>query len=85
MEDIIDVFAHAPTGLEIPDITLDESKVLPRVGTYQAPHFLEVLGFPGRQVVQANDSLVQAEQILHKMRADKAGSPGNQPPFGGFF
>ena len=47
----------------------------PRVGADRAAHLVEVAPVAGREVVEADDVLVEREQRLDQVRADEAGAP----------
>ena len=66
-------------GCQIPDIALEEGEVVPLGGGNAGMDIVQVVLVAGGKVVQADDSLVQLEQRLQQIGADKAGDTGDEP------
>src|SRR5436190_2110837 len=74
--------AGAPTNFKLADVTLDELEFPPPRWPDPLLYFLEVPLFARLKIVQPNDVLVQLEQTLGDVRADKPGGAGDEPDFG---
>jgi hypothetical protein len=68
------------TGVQIADVSLDESVPLPEFLPNAAPYVIEVLPLARREIVQADHVLAEQQQLLDEMRADEASASGHQPP-----
>ena len=77
---------HPSDGLlavfQVADVAFDKGKIGPLVGGDGVLNFVQVVLVAGGEVVQADDSLVKAQQGFQQVGADEAGHAGDQPGFG---
>src|SRR5690349_2576815 len=69
---IIDILACLLAGFQLADIAFKEVEVEPGLLTDQFPYLIEILPVARRKIVQPNHFLVQPEQGLQQIRADKS-------------
>jgi hypothetical protein len=83
MQDIVGALRGAAAKGGVPNIALDPGELRPARRADDVADLGEVLEVSGGKVVQANDPLVQAQELLGQMGADETGHAGDQPGGGG--
>jgi hypothetical protein len=76
VQDIVNILASLPTDVEIPDVALDECKIVPLILGNQRAYVFQVVLIAGREIVQANYLVVLFEQGFQEIGAYKAGYAG---------
>ena len=79
MQHVIDALAGASAVIERADVALDEGEPRPLRRLDQRLHFIEIALIAGREIVEPHHALIELEQRLQQIRADKAGDAGDQP------
>jgi hypothetical protein len=81
MQDIINAFARPATIFKHAYVPANEVKPRPLGFRHKLLHFVEVVAMTGRKIIQPDHTLIQSQQSLKKIRADKASDAGYQPSF----
>ena len=79
MQNEIRITACFTTRSRISDVALDEPESPPLRLRYSIPNLLEIAPMPRSEVIKADNSLIEFEQCLDKVRTDKTGATGHHP------
>ena len=79
MEHVVDPGTGAGAIGGLANIAFDEIKFHPGLIRDRFFHLLQVVAVPGGEIVEPGHTLAELEQGLDQVRADEAGSTGNQP------
>ena len=76
-----EVHAHAGFGAKrcVANVALVELQARPLRGEDGALDVVQVAPVAGREVIQADHALIQPQELLEQVRADKASHAGDQP------
>jgi hypothetical protein len=83
MQYVIHIDTHCLAGVKGTYIGFNKSKPAPLLRTDEGLHLVEVHSLAGHEVVYPYNPLIEPEEFLQQVRADKSGDPRDQPGFGG--
>ena len=67
----VDAATRVAARSGIDDVGFDESMPAPRGVTDRGFHFVQIHAMPGRKIIEPDDILLELQQRLDEMRADK--------------
>ena len=69
-------------GFEVAYVALDQLEATPTLGADVVFHLGQIVPVTGREIVEADDFLVEPEECFDEVRADEAGTARDEPPLG---
>jgi hypothetical protein len=74
MQNIVHILAGPMAGRTIPDVAVDEGKILPLICGNQGADFIQIVLIAGGEIVQADYLVIFFEQGFQEIGADEAGN-----------
>jgi hypothetical protein len=79
VEDIVCFLTGPVAGIEVPNIALDESERRPLARLDRSLYVVEIAPGTRGEVIQTYNALIEFEQRLQEIRANKPGDSGDEP------
>jgi hypothetical protein len=79
MKHVIDAVAGVPAHPKVTNVAFYEGELSPLLSLHSVPDLFKIYSFARREVIQSYYSLVELQQGLCQIRADKSGYAGYQP------